>query len=391
MLRVSDIKDGRVEAGNPLRISPLVESAYRRTRLTGGELLLTLVGTVGESAIVPPDLGGWNVARAVAVIPVRDEPGAAWVHCVLQTDRVGRLLKSRLNTTVQPTLNLGDVADIPIILPPIEVRRTILAVLTALDDKIELNRRMSQTLEEIARALFKSWFVDFDPVHAKAAGREPVGVDAETAALFPSEFEESELGLIPKGWEVVELRDLVGLRRESVNPTDFPEQAFEHFSIPAFDAGRGPSLEFGAAIKSGKYKVTWPNVLVSKLNPEIDRVWLPRSDVGRSAVCSTEFMVLQPILPVGPNYIYCLARSQPFRNLLASQVTGTSKSHQRAQPSSVLTMKVLRPPDKLVLSAESAFEALIRRREVAEKESATLRSTRDLLLPELVSGELVVG
>lgn len=108
-----------------------------------------------------------------------------------------------------PGVNRNHLHEMLVQVPnKVEEQRRIAHVLGTLDDKIELNRRMSQTLEEIARALFKSWFVDFDPVHAKAAGREPVGMDAETAALFPSEFEESELGLIPKGWKVLRIKDI---------------------------------------------------------------------------------------------------------------------------------------------------------------------------------------
>ncbi|MGE0598662.1 MAG: restriction endonuclease subunit S [Dehalococcoidia bacterium] len=104
-----------------------------------------------------------------------------------------------------------DLQGLRLSIPPLPEQRAIAGVLGALDDKIELNRRMNETLEEIARALFKSWFVDFDPVRAKSEGRQPWGMDAETAALFPSELVDSELGEIPKGWRVGRLGDLVEL------------------------------------------------------------------------------------------------------------------------------------------------------------------------------------
>jgi len=104
------------------------------------------------------------------------------------------------------SLNMSDIRnfDIPEP-PPLPEQRAIARILGTLDDKIELNRRMNETLEAMARALFKSWFVDFDPVRAKAEGREPAGMDAETAALFPDSFEETELGEVPKGGESVAL------------------------------------------------------------------------------------------------------------------------------------------------------------------------------------------
>ena len=118
IVRVSDVRDGRITTTDPLRVTPVIEAAYSRTRLKGGELLLTLVGTVGETAIVPESLAGWNTARAVAVIPVRKEIGSYWVQIALRTPAVREIIHSRLNTTVQATLNLRDVAQLPIILPP---------------------------------------------------------------------------------------------------------------------------------------------------------------------------------------------------------------------------------------------------------------------------------
>src|SRR5574337_872428 len=117
IVRVSDVRDGRIAVSDPLRVAPAIEAAYARTRLTGGELLLTLVGTVGETAVVPDSLAGWNTARAVAVIPVRPDVGAYWVKLALHSPEVRHIIDSRLNTTVQATLNLRDVAQLPIVVP----------------------------------------------------------------------------------------------------------------------------------------------------------------------------------------------------------------------------------------------------------------------------------
>ncbi len=208
IVRVTDVRNGRIDPGDPLRVATEIAAKYRRTLLRGGELLLTLVGTVGETAVVPPSLAGWNTARAVAVLPVLDEPGPRWVQYALQTGPAREYIRTRLNTTVQATLNLGDVSTLPIPMPSRVERERVLSILGALDDKIELNRMMNATLEAMARALFKSWFVDFDPVRAKAEGRAPSGIDAETAKLFPSEFVDSELGPIPEGWRSATLIEL---------------------------------------------------------------------------------------------------------------------------------------------------------------------------------------
>jgi len=112
-----------------------------------------------------------------------------------------------------PNLNTGILSALPFVLPPLDEQRAIASVLGALDDKIELNRRMNATLEAMARALFTSWFVDFDPVRAKSEGRTPYGMDAATASLFPATFTDSPLGPIPAGWRVAPLPNVV-----AVNP-----------------------------------------------------------------------------------------------------------------------------------------------------------------------------
>lgn len=143
-----------------------------RTRLEGGEVLLTLVGTTGQSAVVPKEMAGWNIARAVAVIRPKPEVGANWINICLRTKDVQQFLDERATTTVQKTLDLGDVREIPIPVPPKDIKENIETIYLALTNKIELNRQINQTLEQIAQAIFKSWFVDFEPVKAKVEAKQ---------------------------------------------------------------------------------------------------------------------------------------------------------------------------------------------------------------------------
>ena len=199
-----------------------------------------------------------------------------------------------------------------------------------------MNRHMNETLEGIARALFKSWFVDFDPVCAKAEGRQPAGMDAATAALFPSYLADSALGKVPQGWRIAPIRTLVNMHRDLLNPLDFSEEVFDHYSIPAFDAGRVPLPEVGAAIKSSKFIVPRNSILLSKLNPRIPRVWLPFPDSNRRPVCSTEFLVCTPTSACTLEYLYSLFSSADFCATFTTLVTGTSGSHQRVKAESFL-------------------------------------------------------
>jgi len=274
-------------------------------------------------------------------------------------------------------------------LPSRNQQCAIARILGALDDKIELNRRMSETLEAIARALFKSWFVDFVPVRDKANGRDRA-LCRPFADLFPARLLDSEVGEIPEGWEVGTFGDVVEPLWDQENPLDSPHSSFRHFSIPAFDEGRCPKEELGEAIRSIKLRVPPGVVLLSKLNPEIERVWLVDVEPNDRAVCSTEFLVLRPRPPAGRGFAYCLARSRLFRRELAGLVTGTSKSHQRAHAVPILGLSVVRPSEGPIEAFEREAGPLLARTLKCRRESGILAALLNALMPKLTSGELRV-
>ena len=209
IVRVSDLRGDRVETRKPLRVARSIEATHARTRLRGGELIMSIVGTVGQTAIVDSSLEGWNVARAVAVIPVRQDIGPYWIRLALKGGPARSHIQDRLNTTVQATLNLRDLASLPIVLPPILERQAIAATLGALDDKIELNRKMNETLEAMTRALFRDWFVDFGPTRAKMEGR-PAYLSEDLWSLFPEKLDETTS--LPEGWVLRPVGDFAELK-----------------------------------------------------------------------------------------------------------------------------------------------------------------------------------
>ena len=304
-------------------------------------------------------------------------------YALSQTDISGYLTGSTM-----PKLTQGNLNRIPIVAPPLADQTTIASVLGALDDKIELNRRMNATLEAMARALFQSWFVHFDPVRANLDARKPTGLDAATAALFPNSFQDSEAGHIPNGWAVGKVSDLATLNRGAVNPGDFPTETFDHFSLPAFDNGRTPKVELGSAIMSNKFTVTPNSVLLSKLNPHIPRIWLPDLHASRRSVCSTEFMVACSKPSVSREYLFSLFTSSAFASIYGTLVTGTTGSHQRIHPESVLDMKIVIPPAALIRAFTDIAKPMFDRINRNTEQSRTLATLRDTLLPKLLSGEL---
>jgi type I restriction enzyme S subunit len=326
-------------------------------------------------------------------------------YALSQTDISGYLTGSTM-----PKLTQGNLNRMPVIAPPLAEQKRIAEVLGALDDKIELNRRMNATLEATARALFQSWFIDFDPVrrnmdrnqpstrpagHPSPNGRRDgdegaFGLDPATAALFPDSFEESELGQIPKGWTVGRVADVTDFSRTSINPGEFPDETFDHYSLPAFDEGRTPKAELGSAIMSNKLVVTRNSVLLSKLNPHIPRIWLPDLHATRRSACSTEFIVASTQSGYSSEFLFSLFTSASFASTYGTLVTGTTGSHQRIRPESVQEMKTVIPPHKLVEAFTSIAKPMFEQVNRNIDQSRTLATLRDTLLPKLLSGELSV-
>ena len=293
------------------------------------------------------------------------------------------------STSAYPSIRPADIEQLTLHLPPLPEQRAIAHILGTLDDKIELNRRMNKTLEAMARALFKSWFIDFDPVHAKMESRD-TGLPEDIGKLFPDRMVDSELSKIPEGWGVYCLDELATHHTKSMTPFSFPETEFEYFSIPAHDNGLMSTVDRGMNIKSNKTIIPWGAVLLSKLNPEILRVWMPDTSNERLQICSTEFLVFTPRDLANRTLLFSLFVDPAFRTMLQSMVTGTSKSHQRVPPTALKRNKVLSGTqalfDKFNELAASMLIHVVRNR----TQTHTLASLRDTLLPKLVSGELRV-
>ena len=387
IIRVNNFRHARLDLSDVMVVARDIAAKFGRTRLGGGEVLLTVVGTVGQVAVAPASAAGFNVARAVAVIHPLPHVSADWIALCLRSPLSQHVLNSRANTTVQTTINLSDLRALPIPLPPERERLAITATIGSLDDRITLLRETNNTLEAIAQALFKSWFVDFDPVRAKMAGRVPEGMDEATAALFPGSFSSSALGTVPLGWHIGTVGNFARLSKGVVNPGSRPATLFEHFSLPAFDNDRQPVLETGETIKSNKTPVPSNAVLLSKLNPHIPRIWMPFR-CGPNAVCSTEFLVFQPLPSSCKEFVYCAFSAPELISRLQQLVTGTSNSHQRIKPDQVAIIKAIVPPVAVVETFEAVVCPIFERIYANRLQAQTLTTLRDTLIPRLISGQL---
>lgn len=358
----------------------------RNVVVEDGDVLLNITGdSVARCCQVDPAVLPARVNQHVAIIrPKAEILDARFLRYSLVSPTMqARLLALASAGATRNALTKGMLEALEITAPLLPEQRAIAHILGTLDDKIELNRSRNQTLEAMARALFKDWFVDFGPVRAKMEGREPC-LPADIRQLFPDRLDDEGK---PEGWELIPVNGLASLETSSISPSKSPEAVFEHYSIPAFDAGGMPAMELGESIKSNKYKVHADAVLVSKLNPQTPRIWLPTVETDH-AVCSTEFMQFVPRTRDDRPFLYCLMVSEVMQAEVLRHVTGSTGSRQRAQPSQIAKVEVLLPEPNILSAFNCKAEPLLRAIADNQLESQTLTKLRDTLLPKLISGEL---
>jgi len=386
------IDDGKINPDVLPRISSEKANELSRHLLRQGDILFARRGAqaTGKTAIVRKSDEGAICGTGAIRLRIEKAKSIAFPS-FLATYLSGKeticWIRHHAIGATMPNLNEGIIRSIPILLPSLQEQKAITHILGTLDDKIELNSKINETLEAMAKALFKSWFVDFDPVRAKVEGRS-TGLPAEISDLFPDSFEDSELGEIPSGWEVVKIDQIINLKKDAIDPSLAPDEVFDHYSIPAFDAGKNPAKELGSSIKSQKFLVDDDDLLVSKLNPSTPRVWIPFSSSKRRSICSTEFLVCKASTDVGRAFAYCLARSDSIIEVMTGLAGGTSNSHQRIRPGDFLALDCCIGSQKVRSAFSDVVEPLLRKTLTQRIESRSLASARDALLPKLISGEI---
>lgn len=282
-----------------------------------------------------------------------------------------------------PTAALGALV-VPI--PPLPEQRAIAAILGAFDDKIEVNRRMSETLEAMARALFKSWFVDFDPVRAKAAGRDP-GLPLPIAELFPTALgrEQGAVAAIPSGWDVTGLGSVAQSWRRAVSPQAVapttPYVGLEHMP-----RGRLVVEGWGRAesVSSGKFRFQAGEILFGKLRPHFRKVAV----APVAGVCSTDILVLAPVSEDWFAFVLGHLSSDVLCAFVSAGAGGTRMP--RTAWSAIAEFRVALPPIGLARAYDGIVHPIVRKMDSLGWQCRVLGSIRDTLLPKLISGEIRV-
>lgn len=378
------VKDGRIMTPNEFIASEDYELWMRRGIPEPGDVVMTTEAPLGEVA----QLDGRKVALGQRLITLRGKPDLinnTYLKFAMQSAFVQNQLEARSTGTTVLGIRQSELKKVELPLPPLDEQSRIAHILGTLDEKIELNRQMNETLEAIARAIFKSWFVDFDPVRAKMEGRMPTGMDAATATLFPSAFQDSPLGKIPKGWKVGTLGEIAENVRQSVKASEIDSDEFyiglEHMPRRSITLSEWQTAD---EIGSNKYRFRKGEILFGKLRPYFHKVGVAPLD----GICSTDILVIRPIDSEWFGIVLGLVSSDEFIAYTNAYSAGTRMP--RTNWKDMSRYEIVLPQVEVSQKYTEFIRPFIERIIENIHQSHTLSQIRDALLPKLLSGEIRV-
>lgn len=390
----TNIGENRIVEDGIVRITEADANRLGQHRLRVGDIVYSRRGDVEKRALIREREEGWFCGTGCLKVRL----GSGVVDPLFASLYLGHpsvrewIVRHAVGATM-PNLNTSIMSAVPFALPPLPEQKAIAHILGTLDDKIELNRRMNVTLEAMARALFQSWFVDFDPVRAKLDGRKPAGLDAATAALFPAHFQDSPLGHIPQVWTVEPVGEIVacvgGGTPSTVEPK-FWEGGTHHWTTPKdFSSLQAPILT------DTDRKITDAGIakISSGLLPPGTLLLSSRAPVGYLAIAAMPVAINQGFIA-----LKCDERASNFFMLnwcqtnmagIESRATGTTFaeiSKQNFRP-----IRVVLPPKELMAVFTAKVAPLYAQITANLQQSRTLATLRDALLPKLLSGEVTLN
>ena len=357
IITVEHLGDNRIIHNNLPLVGDDDKNRLTKYVLSEGDIVFSRVGSVDRRAYVSAKEDGWMFSGRCLRVRPSQKADAKFLSYFFGLEDFKETIRRIAVGATMPSINTTILSNVVVPLPPLDTQRRIAAILSSLDDKIDLLHRENATLEQMAETLFRQWFL----VEAKEEWEEG------TVAAFAQHC------------------------KESINPQKHPNSIFLHYSIPAFDGGKNPTVETGENIQSNKYLVPSNCILFSKLNPHKDkRVWLMLNDVPDNAICSTEFQIVKPIKPEYLYFLYGWLMNKENYDEIASGVGGTSGSHQRIDPKSIFSFACPNVDSETIRNYNNKVEPLFYKIRNNQKQIQTLIQTRAGLLPKLMSGEVKV-
>ncbi len=390
LIRSQNVYNDRFSRDGLVYIDEKQAAELSNVELRTDDVLLNITGdSVARCCKVAKDILPARVNQHVAILrtnPTRLDPD--YLRYTLVTHEYQAMLLALASAgATRPALTKTMIEELKVRLPPLAEQKRIASILGALDDKIELNRRMNAKLEDMARTLFKSWFVDFDPVRAKLDGRLPAGMDANTAALFPDAFEESALGLIPKGWKVLPVGDVVECVGGSTPSTAVPsywEGGTHHWTTPKdFSTLQSPIL----LDTSRKITDSGLKQISSGLLPAGTLLMSSRAPVGYLAISVMPIAINQGFIAMKSN-----AKASNYfmlnwcqTNMLEIEVRATGTTFPEISKQNFRPILLLLPSMEVVASFTAKVKPLYEQITINLNQAQTLSKLRDSLIPMLLN------
>lgn len=352
-----------------------------------------LIAKDGNSAldtvcVVDFDLDAVLLSSVAILRPDQSKINSHYLKHYLSSPDVIAYLKSNfISGAAIPRVVLRDFKKAEVKVPPLFEQVAIASVLDALDERISLLSATNATLEAIAQTLFKSWFVDFDPVRAKAEGRQPEGMDATTAALFPDGFEESELGLVPKGWNTGTLADLASLNPESWSVKTRPESlAYVDLANAKENViGEITEYSFDEAPSRARRVLRDGDTIIGTVRPG-NRSFAYIANAVKNLTGSTGFAVLRPKSIANTEFVYLAATMDASIDYLTHVADGGA--YPAVRPEVVAGLSSVLPPELVLRAFHEIAKPVFTLGAENHAQAQTLTQLRDTLLPRLISGQL---
>ena len=375
------VKGGRIMTPDEFIATEDYDLWMRRGLPEPGDVVMTMEAPLGEVA----QLDSRKIALAQRLITLRGKPDLinnTYLKFAMQSAFVQNQLKARSTGTTVLGIRQSELKKVEIPLPHLDEQNRIAHILGTLDDKIELNRQMNDTLEAIARAIFKSWFVDFDPVRAKMEGRMPAGMDAATATLFPSAFQDSPLGKIPKGWKVATVGEEFNLTMGQSPPGSTYNEVGD--GLPFYQGRK----DFGFRYPTRRVYCNAPT-RVAKKDDTLVSVRAPVGDINmvEEKCCIGRGVAAIRHITGSRSYTYY---AMQFLKEDFSLYEAEGTVFGAINKTGFQTLSQLRPSDGIIEAFERLVYPLDQSIENNENQSRTLSQIRDVLLPKLLSGEIRV-
>ena len=384
LIRSQNVYDHEFSKHGLAHIDESAAYKLRRVDIQEDDVLLNITGdSVARCCVVPKWTLPARVNQHVAIIRTSDRLNSTFLQKYLSAPRVKAYVLGHDSGGTRKALTKAHIESFLVPLPPLPEQHRIANILGSLDDKIELNRQMNETLEAMARAIFKSWFVDFDPVRAKMEGREPVGMDAETAALFPAAFQVSPLGEIPEGWEIGTLSKIAQNVRRSAQVNEIDSEdvyiGLEHMPKRNIALSEWQTAD---GIGSNKSRFRQGEILFGKLRPYFHKIGV----APINGVCSTDILVIQPIKSEWFGVVLGSVSCDEFVAYTDAHSTGTRMP--RTNWGDMSRYEIALPQANLAKKYTEIILPWVERIIDNIHQSHTLSQIREALLPKLLSGEI---